>query len=472
MQWLFYHNQSRNNAFHWDLETKAIQNAITLHPIKNPKYMYRLHSHFFMKKIQALQHRTLIKASLLRQLKQLTEENPGAVELTKLKEVKDLRLTIPSNTTLHWEIFSPRTLFTIATWAPTRAIQTSIRQSLNIVLRESLALINQDSRKVLFRELILSKVNLGYVRVAPRQGVQYLLDLRMISYHHIGFNRRKLPLNVHYEANMQRPFGSLVYSFSSVPSRSTPFVHIVLPLAGRLKMFAAFFSNFEKVVLANNEKVKVLIMYFPDVSSYSNHEKIVRIYKDSYPNLEVIWKSINGPFSRGLALQLGLTYFGPRALYFFCDVDLVFDVEFLDRCREHSVLGKRVYYPMVFSQFNQSLGNFDGSTSHLHGDRGFWRRYGFGIVCVYGEDVSAVGGFDTTIKGWGLEDVRLFENFLSSGRYDVIRAPDPGLIHTHHKSVCSSDLAPGQLKMCEDSRMSQLASSRSLMDHMTRKGYL
>lgn len=471
MQWLFYHNQTKSNAFHWDLETKAVQNAITLHPIKDPKYMYRLHIHFLTKKIQTLQYQSLVKASLLRQLDQFMQENPGAKELTKLKEVKDLRLTTASNTTLHWEVFGPKRLFTTTMSSPTLVIRNSIRRSLNVVLRESLALINQDSRKVLFRELSLSRVNLGYIRISPMQGIQYLLDLRMISYQHIGFSRRKLSLNVHYQAHMQQPFGSLVYSSSSVSIRK-PIVHIILPLTGRLKEFAAFLSNFEKVVLVNDEKVKLLIMYFPDVSPYSNHQNILRIYNESYPNFEVIWKPVKGPFSRGLALQLGVSYFGPHALLFFCDVDLVFDMEFLDRCREHSVRGKRVYYPMVFSQFNHSIGNLTKSTSHLHGDKGFWRRYGFGMVCVYGEDVTAVGGFDTNIQGWGLEDVRLFEKFVSIGRYDVIRAPDPGLIHIYHKASCSSDLEPNRLRSCETSKMSQLASSSSLMDHMEKRGYL
>lgn len=470
MQWLFYHNQSKSNAFHWDLDTKAVQNAITLHPVKDSKYMYRLHTYFLKEKIRILQHQLTVKASRLRSLGRLTKKNLPAKELTKLKEVKDLYLNIPRSAALHWEVFSPRKVFTTTLSPPILPIQNSVRRSLNLILGKSLMLINEDSRKILFRELALSRVNLGYLRVSPTQGVQYLLDLLMMTYQHLGFSHRKLPLHVRYRAHMQQPFGSLVYTSSEVPM-TKPYVHFILPLAGRLKPFAAFLSNFEKVVLLNNEKVKLLIVYFPDVAPLSNHQKILKIYQDHYPNFEIIWKTIKGPFSRALALQFGVSNFGPEALLFFCDVDIIFDMEFVERCRRNTVRGKRVYYPIVFSQFNQSMGNFSYSPSSLQRERGFWRNYGFGIVCAYGGDVSSAGGFDTTIQGWGLEDVKLYEQFLSVGKYDIIRAPDPGLTHVHHGSVCSSDLDLSRLKMCENSRVSQLASSRALVDYMERKGY-
>ena len=52
MQSLFYHNRSGANAYTGNLDTKAVRNAITLHPLKRPEFMYRLHSHFMELKIQ------------------------------------------------------------------------------------------------------------------------------------------------------------------------------------------------------------------------------------------------------------------------------------------------------------------------------------------------------------------------------------------------------------------------------------
>ncbi len=485
MQWLFYHNQSKTNAFRWDLDTKAVQNAITLHPIKTPSYMYRIHTHFLAQKILAVQQRSTLKSNTLRNLKKLTQATLSRTEVTKLRSKKDLNQNIPLNATLHWELFSPKKLYSVSS-PPLLPLQHSFKRSVNSVLRKTLAKINLDARKVVFRELVLSRVNLGYVRVAPTQGLQYIFDFRMIMHQHIGFNRRKLPINVQYQAHVQKAFGNLIYTSRSIDTTELPLLNIILPLAGRLEVFKRFLMNFERTVLMKNEKVRLLVMYFPKVSNEKEHKRILESYRKKYSKFDVLWINVKGNFSRGLALQLGVGKLRPDSLLFFCDVDLVFDVEFLNRCRLNTVKGKRVYYPMVFSQFNQTISLSkshreslrhmyrEGAFEHeyLQSDHGFWRKYGFGIVCVYGEDVTNVGGFDLSIKGWGLEDVMLYEQFLFSGNYDVIRTPDPGLVHIYHVSSCSPDLEPRRLQTCKNSAFSQLANAGSLVDYMTKKGYL
>ena len=484
MQWLFYHNQSKTNAFHWDLDTKAVQSAITLHPVKNPAYMYRIHSHFLAQKITAVQLRSTKISNTLQNLKKLMRTPLGSLQATRLKSKKDLNQEVPLNATLHWELFDPKKLFSVSS-GPILPVEYSVKRNLNLLLRQTLAEINLDARKVIYRELFLSKVNLGYVRLAPTKGIQYIFDLRMMMYQHIGFSQRKLPLNVQYQAHIQQPFGNLIYTSRTVHAAERPFVNLILPLAGRLQAFKRFLANFERIVLVKNEKVKLLIMYFPKVADDKEHKRILKSYTENYNNFHVTWKVVTGDFSRGLALQLGVAQFSPGSLLFFCDVDLVFDTEFLNRCRLNTLKGRRVYYPMVFSQFNQSISlstiNRESygqakrrslEYENLQNEAGFWRKYGFGIVCVYGDDVVKVGGFNLNIKGWGLEDVRLFEQFLASGRYDVIRTPDPGLVHMYHVSSCSPDLSSQQLKACKNSAFSQLSDAGSLVNYMTEKGYL
>ena len=71
MQSLFYHNHSKSMAFTRELETKSVVTAITLHPIKRPAYLYRLHSFFLRLKIRAAMGRSVELRSRLKKLNKL-----------------------------------------------------------------------------------------------------------------------------------------------------------------------------------------------------------------------------------------------------------------------------------------------------------------------------------------------------------------------------------------------------------------
>lgn len=45
MQSILYHNSSGAQAFTGNLKKKEVHRAITLHPVKNPPHMYRLHNY-------------------------------------------------------------------------------------------------------------------------------------------------------------------------------------------------------------------------------------------------------------------------------------------------------------------------------------------------------------------------------------------------------------------------------------------
>ena len=96
MQALFYHNQSKAQAFHGNLDTKSVRNAITLHPIKQPPYMYRLHSHFFSLKIQNLQYQAVRLQRALRNMDYLIGVN-GTLKGTREKISLQVRNVLVQN---------------------------------------------------------------------------------------------------------------------------------------------------------------------------------------------------------------------------------------------------------------------------------------------------------------------------------------------------------------------------------------
>jgi len=82
-------------------------------------------------------------------------------------------------------------------------------------------------------------------------------------------------------------------------------------------------------------------------------------------------------------------------LIFLCDVDVSFDARFLGRCRRQSRANRQAYFPMVFSLYNPNVTHYLNRESPsakefkptekpiLGKDTGFWRNFGFGMVCAY-----------------------------------------------------------------------------------------
>lgn len=476
MQALFYHNQSKSQAYHGNLDTKSVRKAITLHPIKNPPYMYRLHSHFMGMGIQNLQHRAVKLQRVLRNMDVLLNSSSHSLSTERkihLQDIRDFHSQLHHDHIESWDMFTATKFYSDVTLQPPETgMRDPLKSGLNKVLGQTMGLINEEARTVLHRSLEFMKLNHGYIRVHPLYGAQYMLDMLMKYHRHLGHNRRKMTVHVRHHAYLQQPFGNLVFHAGPAIT-SYPAVHFILPLAGRYDTFVRFMENFEKVVLQKHENVKLLVVYFPSVEEPSKHKALLEKYRKHYPEADLLWIEALGDFSRGLGLTLGANQFDTSSLLFFCDVDLLFDGEFLNRCRSNTLQGKQVYYPMVFSQFDPTATYNGKQRSHFILDKnaGFWRTYAFGIVCMYQSDLKAVGGFDTTIRGWGLEDVELFEKFIKNDNIDVFRGADPGLVHVYHPVVCDPNLVDRQWEMCRSSKASGFASQYSTLQLLIKKGF-
>lgn len=157
---------------------------------------------------------------------------------------------------------------------------------------------------------------------------------------------------------------------------------------------------------------------------------------------------------------------------FFCDVDVMFNQNFLDLCRLNARMSEQVYFPILYSYYNPALSKaFDKRATSLETtlDRihsknetaftaddigkldlvisdevGTWRTSGFGMSCLYQQDFESIGGFGDYVEKsvWGGEDLYLIRKFLKS-KLRIFRAVTPGLFHLYHQKQCD------QLKMTE-----------------------
>ena len=372
--------------------------------------------------------------------------------------------------------FLARSVDSTETVNPRRAIDAPLREGVEDVIREVMEGINglskERGRVIDFKELLY-----GYYRINPRLGVDYILDLLLVYKKDRG---RKMIFPVRRHAYLQQAFGPLALRRHPLAAHeSSSRIHFILPLAGRLAIFQRFMNNFERVCVDSNENVRLVVVLYPTFEKDDPSEEIKslvakfqRRIKGRRLGVELIEQT--EAFARAAALETGKSSCQPDddCLLAFIDVDMVFTERTLEHIRSHTIRGRQVYFPIVFSQFDPSFGaplassigsEVPEDAFEIDDDRGYWRFYGFGIVSIYRSDLERVGGMNTSIHGWGQEDVDLYDRTVACPDLTVFRAPDPDFVHVFHPIACDdSKLTEKQKKMCVGTRAGTYASQRRL----------
>ncbi|XP_009082111.1 PREDICTED: chondroitin sulfate N-acetylgalactosaminyltransferase 1 [Acanthisitta chloris] len=258
-----------------------------------------------------------------------------------------------------------------------------------------------------------------------------------------------------------RPFGPVMKVKNENLNMADTLINIIVPLAKRASKFRQFMQNFRD----SDPLVRTRI----SVKQMNEVKSILENTSKSANFKNFTFIQLNEEFSRGKGLDIGARFWkGNNVVLFFCDVDIHFTAEFLNSCRLNTQPGKKVFYPVLFSQYNPSIiyGHHDSIPSLeqqliIKKETGFWRDFGFGMTCQYRSDFINIGGFDLDIKGWGGEDVHLYRKYLHSNLI-VIRTPVRGLFHLWHEKQCLDELTPEQYKMCMQSKAMNEASHGQL----------
>ncbi|KAK2505573.1 hypothetical protein MC885_014742, partial [Smutsia gigantea] len=303
-----------------------------------------------------------------------------------------------------------------------------------------------------------------------------------------------------------RPFGPIMKVKKERLNMAHTLINVIVPLARRVDKFRQFMQNFREMCIQQDGRIHLTVVYF----GKEEMSEVKGILENTSKATEEMWQGaggpgpgfpmaccqpgsvgpqvtvstvpsraanfrnftfiqLNGEFSRGKGLDVGARFWkGSNVLLFFCDVDIYFTSEFLNTCRLNTQPGKKVFYPVLFSQYNPGIiyGHHDvvpplEQQLVIKKETGFWRDFGFGMTCQYRSDFINIGGFDLDIKGWGGEDVHLYRKYLHSNLV-VVRTPVRGLFHLWHEKHCVDELAPEQYKMCMQSKAMNEASHGQL----------
>ncbi|XP_029036116.2 chondroitin sulfate synthase 1 [Osmia bicornis bicornis] len=507
MQSILYHNSSGAQAFTGNLKKKEVHRAITLHPVKSPPHMYRLHNYMRALQIQDLQQERLnLHRDIYAMAKQLemsvenlrnfeiskgvplfpvnpySKEYPGDTEI--LGVPAGLRSFKPTTAdeVIPWDFLS-RSEYSLADSNPRRRIHSDIKEGLEDITREVMASINACSRQ---RGRVVEERSTlyGYRRV-DSYGADTILDLLLVYRKYRGRKvtlpvRRHVYLHQHFtgleiretvngeevdesgkkqrkDKSLQSIFSggflNLNFNFEEEDPVNGKVIHFILPLSGRYEVFQRFLQNYEEICLTSGQKTSLLVVLYQHKTenSFNRTIDLIEQVRYKYRNARIDVIPISGTFSRAKALNFGVSRLKNDDLMLFIDVDIVFNEAALYRIRANTIFGKQVYFPVVFSQYDPKIVYRQEKTRQdtfsVNEVTGYWRQFGFGIVSLYKQEYKTVGGFDLSIQGWGKEDVDFFEKLIRSN-IKIFRAADKDLIHVYHDIECSKDLSGTQFSMC------------------------
>ena len=216
----------------------------------------------------------------------------------------------------------------------------------------ALELINANSSRHLRRQHVAD----GIFRFDVHTGVDYEIYLQ--DPEDKSFSKVRL-------ARTLSPLAPVVPT--QIIRQGSELINLILPLSGRAERFSQFMDQFVEVCINRDKNVFLTIVLYGK-SDFKHVKSILKNIESTFKFKKYQLIMRNKPFSRGRALHDGVMYWNgqnPNVLMFFCDVDITFSAEFLERCRMYSEPGQQVYYPMVFSLYNPRLVYEDGDIPSL-----------------------------------------------------------------------------------------------------------
>ena len=205
----------------------------------------------------------------------------------------------------------------------------------------------------------------------------------------------------------------LLHRFSAPVQLSTKYadtchLNFVLSVSGRLSQLERFSRNLAH--MSDQCSFHVAISVYETAESNIG---LVTTSLDAWLGTRITHSVIKaqGSFSRSAGLNAAFELIKDDNATLITDVDMVFDMNFVTRCQRYVLQRHRVYFPIVLSEFNPS---YHSSV------KGYWREFGYGMVCIHPSDYRNIGKLSESYKEWGEEDCDFVSRAAKSG-YEVFR---------------------------------------------------
>ncbi|XP_041377368.1 chondroitin sulfate synthase 1-like [Gigantopelta aegis] len=437
---LFYQNRvHRNGSFEGELDENAVL-SLTLHPVKQSEHVYRLQNVFNVRRLSRLKetisHLENTIVTIDNKLSEVKHKKPKRRSHRRLyKRSAKARITNNGADDI-WNIIRSG-LIHARTHPYQNPYETVERRGRQLRINETLS-----GLKKLLPQSKLDKPVFYYEKISPNVGVEHVV---------VTGNRLSYKLYVAVQ-RFQRPE---VIEIQTENKIRDIVVYMILPVYRRPKQFANFLTSLYAAAYQYRGQIHLRVVVYKDI-----HKEYLSSL-NRFKEFKVLEGESNEQGCARSTSRLADPVHGRR---YDLHSWLSRQSDSQHEARQGGLL-PRLFLPVrpENSLPREAWLSLRENSFEIHQDRGTWRHFGFGIVGIYKDDFLRVGGWDSSIVGWGKEDTLFYQQCFSYG-FPVFRSIELGLVHVHHVKYCDVSLPNDQYKMCLVSRVQMYASQTVLAD--------
>ena len=444
-------------AYHGDLDLIPFDKIVSLHPVKNAQYVFRLHHHVLSIKLRERQNHLRRLQKHLKNIEKIltASESDLSFSYCKLEQCGEIHsidnVTHGENLPPKiWAMFRDFQSYGVQQFSnPVESIRGSKAKTLKLVTERAKRGIIQEEKPQLYHGYYFGNFTVGYTRESPTRGNLYGVHYLVRMKRDVGYGKTKTFLEPR-QVKFKNTFGSLIARIQQEKPQEE-LVNIILPCKGPANLFEDFLKNLYQMVEKFRETLSVFVVFSRAEIAHSEgktFKSIFEKYQKQIRTTKFVWVEVNPKSS----LRKVLKHFTTNQLLLLTRTDFVINADFLKRCR-HNSEKQKPYFPLALKTRDRK----DGYQS------GRWESENYSTVCVYSDDVKILDNVHSTENATS----SLADMFIAREEhvFDIFRAPDPGLLLVDRSR-------PSCLTKDEKSCDERFPSTKSLFDYMFEKKYL
>ena len=397
-----------------------LKRALTVYPVSDPKLMYTIHQLLVAERLNISQyHLQETKSSLDHVSNLLPQSIHGETE----------EATITRDDLVPWKLISSNLLMSEELNAPAIKIPAVWKSEFDSLIEKAMEYLSTwEEGSYSFKRVVN-----GYFRVAPRIGVEYIIDFEGTQ---VKKEDKDSLESKHFRVILSRQFDSLEVNPVALNAAGVESKYITIAVvmtSEHFEKFQYFMSMLEKV-LRQDQRLRLLLVNMKSKwqksDSTTDLKSILNLYETKYPQASFTMLDSPSLLSREHSVSLAIREMKPNDIVFLADLDLDFDAGFLERCRSLPLQGQQAYFPLSFSKTDPTFlkeMSKEMMENTLSEHSGHWLAHSFGVSCLYASDIlTAV----QQPEGKGIPNsvaVRDVYTSLVEKGYEIVVSTDKGL---------------------------------------------